>query len=85
MRFLARYHLCPSYSTKVCGSDWMLVYIYGINAPLFGCCATLLYILVVVTSSGILKAKQKLGVTVNSDKLGIIDFTKFSKLTMCSA
>ena len=27
---------------------------------------------------GILKAKQKLGVTFNSDKLGCIDFTKFS-------
>ena len=38
-----------------------------------------------VTSSGILKAKQKLGVTFNSDKLCGIDFTKFSKLTMCSA
>ena len=37
------------------------------------------------TSSGILKAKQKLGVTFNSDKLGGIDFTKFSKLNMCSA
>ena len=35
-------------------------------------------------SSGILKAKQKLGVTFNSDKLGSIDFTKFSKLSMCS-
>ena len=43
------------------------------------------YILVAVTSSGILKAKLKLGVTFNSDKLGGIDFTKFSKLTMCSA
>ena len=37
------------------------------------------------TSSGIWKAKQKLGVTFNSDKLGGIDFTKFSKLSMCSA
>ena len=36
-------------------------------------------------SSGILKAKQKLGVTFNSNKLGVIDYTKFSKLTMCSA
>ena len=36
------------------------------------------------TSSGILKAKQKLGVNFNSDKLGGIDFTKFSNLTMCS-
>ena len=44
-----------------------------------------LSILVAVKSSGILKAKQKLGVTFNSDKLGGIDFTKFSKLTMCSA
>ena len=37
------------------------------------------------TSSEILKAKQKLGVTFNSDKLGGIDFTKFSKLSICSA
>ena len=43
------------------------------------------YILVAVGSSGILKGKQKLGVTFNSDKLGSIDFTKFSKLTVCSA
>ena len=42
-------------------------------------------LLVAVTSSGILKAKQKLGRTFNSDKLGGIDFTKISKLTMCSA
>ena len=35
-------------------------------------------------SSGILKAKQKLGVIFNSDKLGGIDFTKILKLTMCS-
>ena len=39
----------------------------------------------VVTSSGILKAKHKLGITFNSDKLGGIAFTKISKLTMCSA
>ena len=31
--------------------------------------------LVAVTLSGILKAKQKLGMTFNSDKLGGIDFT----------
>ena len=43
------------------------------------------YILDAATSSGILKAKQKLGVTFNSDKLGGIDFTKFSKLSICSA
>ena len=42
--------------------------------------AYLLYVLVGVTSSGILKAKKKLGVTFNSDNLGGIDFTKFSKL-----
>jgi hypothetical protein len=29
--------------------------------------------------------KQKIGLTFNSDKLGGNDFTKFSKLTMCSA
>ena len=40
---------------------------------------------IVVGSSGILKEKQKLGVTFDSDKLGGIDFTNFSKLTMCSA
>ena len=44
-----------------------------------------IYLLVAVMSSGILKGKQKLGVTFNFDKLGGIDFTKFSKLTMCSA
>ena len=43
------------------------------------------YILDAVTSSGILKAKQKLGVTFDSDKLGDTLFIKISKLTMCSA
>ena len=43
------------------------------------------YVLDAVTSSGILKANQKLGTTFNSDKLGGITFTKISKLTMCSA
>ena len=43
------------------------------------------YLLVTATSSGILKAKQKLGRTFNSNKLGGIAFTKISKLTMCSA
>ena len=46
---------------------------------------TLQCIVDATTLSGILKAKQKLGVTFNSDKLGGIDFTKFSKLSMCSA
>jgi hypothetical protein len=45
----------------------------------------LIYNLVAVTSSGILKAKQKLGVTFNFDKQDIIDFTKISKMTMCRA
>ena len=45
----------------------------------------MLYKLDAATSSGILKAKQKLGRTFNSDKLGGIAFTKNSKLTMCSA
>ena len=44
-----------------------------------------LYLLDAVGSSGILKAKQKLGRTFNSNKLGGIAFTKISKLTMCSA
>ena len=37
------------------------------------------YLLVAGGSSGILKGKQKLGVTFNSDKLSGIDFTNFSK------
>jgi hypothetical protein len=44
-----------------------------------------LCVLDAVGLSAILKGKQKLGVTFNSDKLGGIDFTKFSKLTVCSA
>ena len=48
------------------------------------CCKSI-GILDAVTLSGILKAKQKLGVTFNSDKLGGLNFTKFSKLSMCSA
>ena len=44
-----------------------------------------MYLIVAGWSSGILKGKQKLGETFNSDKLGGIDFTKFSKLGMCSA
>ena len=51
--------------------------------PLFSC--TSVFSLDAVTLSGILKAKQKLGVTFNSDKLGGIDLTKLSKLSMCSA
>ena len=38
-----------------------------------------------VTSSGILKAKQKLSVAFNFDKQDVIDLTKFSKMTMCRA
>ena len=36
------------------------------------------FTLVAVRSSGILKGKEKLGITFNSDELGGIDFTKFS-------
>ena len=38
-----------------------------------------MYRVVAVTSSGILKAKQKLGVTFNFDKQDVMDLTKFSK------
>ena len=48
-----------------------------------GCCIS--WVLVAVGSSGILKGKQKLGVTFNSDKQDIIDFKIFSKLKMCRA
>ena len=44
-----------------------------------------LWIVVAVGSSGILKVKQKLGVTFNFDKQDVVDFTKFSKMTMCRA
>ena len=43
------------------------------------------YLIDAATLSGILKAKQKLGRTFNSDKPSGIAFTKISKLTMCSA
>ena len=43
------------------------------------------FILDAVGSSRILIGKQKIGLTFNSDKPGGNDFTKFSKLTMCSA
>ena len=43
------------------------------------------YLVDAVGSSGILKGKQKLGVTFNFDKQDVIDFTKFSKMTMCRA
>ena len=43
------------------------------------------YILDAVTSSGILKAKQKLGVTFNFNKQDVIDLTKISKISMCKA
>ena len=43
------------------------------------------YIIDAVGSSGILKVKQKLGVTFNVNKQDVIDFTKFSKMTMCRA
>ena len=43
------------------------------------------YILDAVMSSGILKAKQKLGLTFNFNKQDVIDLTKFSKMTMCRA
>ena len=35
-----------------------------------------------VTSSRILKAKQKLGITLNFDKHFVIDFTKISNMTI---
>ena len=43
------------------------------------------YILDAVMWSGILKAKQKLGVTFNFNKQDVIDLTKISKMTMCRA
>ena len=48
-------------------------------------CHSYYYLLDAVGSSGILKAKQKLGVTFNFDKQDVIDLTKISKMTMCRA
>ena len=44
-----------------------------------------IFVLVAVGSSGILKVNQKLGVNINFDTQDVIDFTKFSKMTMCRA
>ena len=44
-----------------------------------------MYVLDAVRLSGISKGKKKLGVTFNFDKQDVIDFTKFSKMTMCRA
>ena len=44
-----------------------------------------LYLVVAVGLSGILKGKQKLGVIFNFDKQDVIDFMKISKMTMCRA
>ena len=58
-------------SVKMCPKTWIF--------KKYWYCTTLhTYLLVTARSSGILKAMQKLGVTFNSDKLGGIDFTKFS-------
>ena len=62
----------------------MYSFIPSMHVPPF-CTKNTDWIIVAVRSSGILKGKQKLGVTFNSDKLGGNDFTKFSKLTMFSA
>ena len=43
------------------------------------------YLLDAARLSGILKAKQKLGRTFDSDKLGGIAFKKNSKMTLCTA
>ena len=43
---------------------------------------TCTYLLVAAGSSGILKGKQKLGVTFNFDKQDVIGFMKISKMTM---
>ena len=55
---------------------------YKLTAGYNGAHTVCTYILVAVGSSGLLKRKQKLSVTFNSDKLGGIDFTKISKMTM---
>ena len=64
------------YGAHICNENWRD------NTLLFGLHG---YIVDAVGSSRILIGKQKLGLTFNSDKLGGTDFTKFSKLTMCSA
>jgi hypothetical protein len=46
---------------------------------------SLLYIIDAVTFSGIEFWKQKIGATFNFCKQDVINFTKFSKFTMCRA
>ena len=53
------------------------------NKVTYVLCWSSVYVLVSVTLSGILKAKQKLGVTLNFEKQGVINFKHFSKITMC--
>ena len=43
------------------------------------------YLIDAVGLSEILKGKQNLDVTFNFDKHDVLDFTKFSKMTMCRA
>ena len=81
--FLKRPPIIPFWSASIPASRQPHDYFSLLNL----CAVVILctYSLVTARSSGILKAKQKLGRTFNSDKLGGIAFTKTSKLTMCSA
>ena len=55
---------------------------FMINEKTCSCPFIVAYLLVAVGSSGILKGKQKIGVNFDSYKVGVIDFTTFSKLTI---
>ena len=71
-----QYQLCDTawckLGLRIAGTFFLHIYPKNIQI--------ILYLLVAVTSSEISKVKQKLSVTFNSDKVGGIDFTKFSKL-----
>ena len=91
------YHNCTQFwNPALCVGQYICyIYIYSILIDkcliliniwhIFPLIGMVQCILDAVVSSGILKAKQKLGVTFNFDKHDVIDFTKFSKMTMCRA
>ena len=77
----------PKGNDEVCGGPW---YTSGQCVAGLNClkkCGKyhISYLIDAVTSSGILKAKQKLGLTFNFDKQDVIDLMNFSKMTMCRA
>ena len=64
---------CHTGSASKSGPGIYLIFIHGT------------YSIVAVGLSEILKARQKLGANFNFNKQAVINFKKFSKMTMCRA